>query len=86
MDLLRPAAADTADAAVAELICSARGCRARATWGLRWNNPTLHTPERRKTWLACEEHLEPLTGFLSMRSFLRETVPVDQLPASGSAG
>ncbi|HCT80102.1 MAG TPA: acetone carboxylase [Micromonosporaceae bacterium] len=56
------------------LICSSKGCRETATWELRWNNPKLHTPERRKTWLACEEHRESLSAFLAARGFLRETV------------
>jgi hypothetical protein len=64
-----------------ELVCSARACRNTATWALRWNNPRLHTPERRKTWLACDSDLESLTGFLQLRGFLCETVPVEQLPA-----
>ena len=55
------------------LICSSKGCRAQATWQLLWNNPKLHTPERRKTWLACDDHLEKLSAFLSARGFLRET-------------
>jgi hypothetical protein len=59
------------------LICSARDCREAARWELRWNNPRLHTPDRRKTWLACEEHRDSLSAFLSARSFLRETVPVE---------
>ena len=58
------------------LTCSAKGCRAPAVWELRWNNPKLHTPERRKTWLACDEHKQSLGDFLSARSFLREVVPV----------
>ncbi len=61
------------------LLCSARGCRAVAVWGLRWNNPRLHTPDRRKTWLACAEHRESLQAFLDQRGFLRETVPVAEL-------
>lgn len=64
-----------------ELTCSARGCRARATWGLRWNNPRLHTPDRRKVWLACDEHREHLTTFLQARGFLRDAVPVGELDA-----
>ncbi|WP_238015778.1 hypothetical protein KZZ52_09845 [Dactylosporangium sp. AC04546] len=59
------------------LICSAKGCRAPAVWQLRWNNPKLHTPERRKTWLACADHLSSLSAFLDARGFLRETVPID---------
>ncbi|GGM13439.1 hypothetical protein ACFFX1_32195 [Dactylosporangium sucinum] len=59
------------------LICSAKGCRAPAAWQLRWNNPKLHTPDRRKTWLACPDHRESLSAFLDARGFLRETVPID---------
>lgn len=59
------------------MICSARGCHEPARWELRWNNPRLHTPDRRKTWLACEEHLDSLSEFLRARSFLRETVPAE---------
>jgi hypothetical protein len=55
------------------VICSAKGCREAARWALLWNNPKLHTPERRKTWTACEEHRESLSDFLSARGFLRET-------------
>ena len=62
--------------------CSARGCRADAAYGLLWNNPKLHTPDRRKTWLACEEHRVSLSDFLSMRGFLKDTVPVSQLDVS----
>ncbi|MGA8208650.1 MAG: acetone carboxylase [Nocardioidaceae bacterium] len=60
--------------------CSARDCRADARWALLWNNPTLHTPDRRKTWLACAEHRESLSQFLGARSFLRDVVAVETLP------
>jgi len=59
-----------------ELICSSRGCTAPARHQLLWNNPKLHTPERRKIWLACDEHEESLRSFLSARSFWRETRPL----------
>jgi hypothetical protein len=59
----------------AEPICSAKDCRQPATWALRWNNPKIHTPDRRKTWLACDAHRDHLGGFLSARGFLRETEP-----------
>ncbi|MFJ1747017.1 hypothetical protein ACIOJD_12355 [Streptomyces sp. NPDC088116] len=55
-------------------VCSAKGCRAPAVWVLAWNNPKLHTPERRKTWLACDEHREHLSSFLGVRGFLKEVV------------
>lgn len=57
-------------------VCSARGCRKPARYALLWNNPRLHTPDRRKTWMACEEHRGSLAGFLSARDFLRETRPL----------
>lgn len=66
-------------------ICSAKGCRAQAAWALVWNNPRLHTPQRRKVWLACDEHREHLATFLSARSFLREVVPFAELGAGGTA-
>ncbi|WP_121155333.1 hypothetical protein [Micromonospora pisi] len=61
-------------------VCSARGCRAPAIWALRWNNPRLHDPERRKTWLACAEHRQSLGDFLDARGFLREVASMDQSP------
>ncbi len=74
------------------LICSAKGCQATATEELLWNNPRLHTPDRRKVWLACAEHRQHLADFLGARGFLREVkavndpaadlaVPEDPLPA-----
>lgn len=55
--------------------CSAKGCTAPAVWELQWNNPRLHTPERRKVWLACEEHRSSLADFLTARGFLKDVVP-----------
>jgi hypothetical protein len=64
--------------------CSAKDCRADARWGLRWNNPKIHTPERRKVWFACDDHREFLSQFLDRRGFLRDVVPVDALePTDG---
>jgi hypothetical protein len=64
---------------VGELVCSGKGCRADATCGLLWNNPKIHTPERRKVWLACDDHREYLSEYLSVRGFLKQVVPVDKL-------
>ena len=55
-----------------QLICSAKGCRAAAAYDLSWNNPKIHTPDRRKHWLACADHRDSLSSFLSARGFLRE--------------
>lgn len=63
-------------------VCSAKACRATASHALRWNNPKLHTPERRKVWLACDDDLERLSTFLTMRGFLRDVIPVSDLSES----
>ncbi len=60
-----------------QLTCSAKGCRSPATVAVRWNNPKIHPPDRRKTWLACAEHERYLTEFLSARGFWRENKPID---------
>ncbi|MDH2415757.1 acetone carboxylase [Nocardioides sp. CER19] len=56
-------------------LCSAKGCQAPATWQLLWNNPKIHTPDRRKIWLACDEHRASLSDFLGARGFLKSTQP-----------
>ena len=65
---------------MSDLMCSAKACREVAVWALRWNNPKLHDEQRRKTWLACEDHRVHLENFLAARSFLRETISVTELP------
>lgn len=55
-------------------ICSRKGCREAATMKLLWNNPKIHTPERRKTWLACSEHVAWLEDYLQSRSLWKETL------------
>ena len=62
------------------LVCSAKGCRSAAVWAHLWNNPKLHAPERRKVWLACEEHRVSLGDYLSVRGFLVETVRASAIP------
>lgn len=64
-------------------ICSARGCQAAAAWELQWNNPKLHTPDRRKVWLACDEHRQSLSDFLTARQFLKDVV-AHQQPGSSA--
>ena len=58
-----------------ELTCSAKGCANPAVFELRWNNPKIHTPDRRKVWLACADHRDSLSDFLSARGFLKEVAP-----------
>ena len=62
------------------VVCSAKACRNSATWAHLWNNPKLHTPDRRKVWLACDDHRTSLGEFLSIRGFLVETVAADAIP------
>lgn len=64
---------------VGDLVCSARRCRNDAAWGVLWNNPKIHTPDRRKVWLACDEHRAYLEEYLDVRGFLRDVVSADQL-------
>lgn len=52
------------------LICSAKGCQQDARYSVVWNNPKVHTPDREKTWLACEDHREFLSRFVDKRGFL----------------
>lgn len=62
----------------AAAICSARDCRAPAVWLLAWNNPKIHTPERRKQWTACPKHRDTLAAFLRARGFLREVTALEE--------
>ena len=64
-------------------VCSSKGCRNDADWALLWNNPKLHTPERRKTWLACEEHRTALSDFLGARGFLKDVVAHEPASTEG---
>jgi hypothetical protein len=55
--------------------CSRAECREPATWRIDWRNPRIHTGDRFKTWLACDEHVEYLRGFLASRSFPVSVAP-----------
>ena len=61
------------------LICSSRGCTDAAVHQVVWNNPKLHTPDRRKIWLACDEHRTSLSDFLTARQFLKDVQPHEQV-------
>lgn len=62
--------------------CSAKGCRAVARHAVVWRNPKLHAADRRKVWLACDDHRQSLADFVAMRGFLIEVIPVEQLTAA----
>jgi hypothetical protein len=65
-------------------VCSRKACRSHASWQLLWNNPKIHTPERRKTWLACGDHREWLEDYLQTRGLWKETVPLEDGRVSGA--
>lgn len=58
--------------------CSRKGCQNSGIWQVIWNNPKVHTPERRKVWLACDEHRIYLEQFLASRNFWIETLPLEK--------
>jgi hypothetical protein len=60
----------------AEVICSAKGCRNAAVHVLVWNNPSLHTADREKTWVACDAHRQSLADHLDVRGFLKRVDPL----------
>jgi hypothetical protein len=68
----------------AAAMCSRKACRSQAAWQLLWNNPKIHTPERRKTWLACADHRDWLEDYLQTRGLWKETVPLEDLGVSGA--
>jgi hypothetical protein len=69
-------------------VCSRADCREVATWRIDWRNPRIHTGDRRKTWLACDEHRASLADFLAARQFLRDVERLDQAAGAdtGSPG
>lgn len=67
----------------AEPLCSRKGCRQPAAWQLLWNNPRIHTPERRKIWLACDDHRGWLTTYLTERGLFKESLPLSDNAQEG---
>lgn len=62
--------------------CSRAGCRDTARWRIDWRNPRIHGVDRRKTWIACDAHVDYLRGFLASRAF---PVQVAELTDTGPA-
>ncbi len=80
-----PGAAPSDAGAGHDAVCSRKGCREAAQWQLLWNNPRIHTPERRKIWLACGEHRGWLEEYLQTRDLWKQTLPLDA-PAPTDSG
>lgn len=57
--------------------CSRAGCRAQASWQVVWRNPRIHAADRRKVWIACDEHVDFLRDYLATRDFPVEVVAFD---------
>ncbi|WP_217184153.1 hypothetical protein [Streptomyces sp. AC495_CC817] len=49
--------------------CSRAGCRDAATMQVVWRNPRIHSADREKIWLACDEHVGFLRDYLAARDF-----------------
>ncbi|MBK4346873.1 hypothetical protein [Lacisediminihabitans changchengi] len=56
-------------AEVLDPICSRAGCREAAAWNVNWRNPRIHTADRVKVWLACDDHADYLRDYLEARDF-----------------
>lgn len=50
-------------------MCSRAQCDTPASHRIEWRNPRIHSGDRVKIWLACDEHFDFLLGFLSSRDF-----------------
>lgn len=60
-------------------LCSRASCSKQAQHAIRWQNPRIHTGDRKKTWLACDEHLQYLRDFLESRSFPLQVISILEL-------
>ncbi len=58
--------------------CSRAGCSSDATSRVNWRNPRLHSVDRVKVWLACDEHAAYLRDYLATRSFPVAVTGVDE--------
>lgn len=70
------------DEPVAEATCSRAGCRAAAQWRIDWRNPRIHSADRTKTWVACDEHRDYLREFLAARDFPVSVSPLTDVTAA----
>lgn len=61
-----------------ERTCSRASCHADAVWAISWRNPRIHGPERRKVWIACDEHVGYLSEYLRARDFPVEVAPFEE--------
>ena len=65
-----------------DAVCSRAGCRDTARWRIDWRNPRIHTGDRTKTWVACDEHVGYLREFLAARDFPLSVRPLARVEES----
>lgn len=58
--------------------CSSAGCGADAAYRVNWRNPRIHAEGRVKVWLACAEHRDHLSGYLTSRGFPVRVTALDE--------
>jgi hypothetical protein len=58
--------------------CSRAGCSNDAAWNVNWRNPRIHSEDRVKVWLACDEHREFLRDYLDTRGFPVRVTPLGE--------
>ena len=58
--------------------CSRAGCTNPATAKVHWRNPRIHSVDRVKVWLACDDHTEFLHDYLQTRGFPVLATSLDQ--------
>jgi len=66
---------------MSEHICARAGCRTGARWQVVWRNPRIHSADRRKIWLACDDHVAYLRDYLAARDFPVQVEPFGQADA-----
>jgi len=66
--------------------CSRAGCREIAVWRVEWRNPRIHSPDRRKVWVACDAHRDYLRDYLAARDFPVAVAPLTTAPSSAATG
>jgi hypothetical protein len=66
----------------ASVQCSAAGCLSDAAWRVNWRNPRIHSPDRVKVWLACDDHRATLADYLATRGFPVVVTALDTVVAA----
>jgi hypothetical protein len=62
---------------VSDQKCSRAGCHSVSNSLIIWRNPKIHTDGRTKVWGSCEDHLNFLVDYLSVREFFLEVKPIE---------